>query len=77
MDKRCRHCNKRMMIAQEGRPPYTGGYWIIYGCPECGNLEYAYEDTISNLDENKMDIGYNPIKWHQDVADLRRYAVSN
>lgn len=82
MDRKCKNCNERMMIAQEGKPPYTGGYWTIYGCPECGNLEYSYEDTISNMNIGQanlgdLDLGDNPIQWHYDSTNLRHYAVSN
>lgn len=77
MEKICKKCNKKMMIAQEGHPPYTGGYWTIYGCPNCGTLEFSYDDTYSNLDSNQIDLGDNPIQWHHDPYNLRLYAVSN
>jgi len=57
-----------MMIAQQGIPPYTHGSWIIYGCPECGTLEFAFDPA--NVDGN-------PLKTYYDPFELRNFAVSN
>jgi len=57
-----------MMIVQEGFPAYTFGSYIIYGCPNCGKLEYEYDNS------NKED---NPIQYIWGNKDINQYHVSN
>jgi len=56
------------MIVQEGFPAYTFGSYIIYGCPNCGKLEYEYDNS------NKED---NPIQYIWGNKDINQYHVSN
>ena len=68
MEKYCKKCNGRMMIFQEGYPCYTHGTFILYGCTECGNVEYYYDN--SNCEGNPIKVVYDP-------QDISKYHVSN
>ena len=68
MYKECKKCKERMMIVQEGCPAYTFGSYIIYGCPECGYLEYKYDEA---------NIEINPITFVDGDKDINKYHVSN
>lgn len=68
MLRKCKEYKERMMIVQEGCPTYTFGYYTIYGCPSCGNLEYSYEPT---------NFEANPIQFIDGDKEINQFHVSN